>query len=271
MALFSEIFAKQKQQAQAQEVQEPYADPLGGPVMQQPSPDDLPVDHILTLRNQGLNNNQIIQTLQRYGYSVDQINNAFNQADVKTGVQTPFGTGPGATLPRGGSYYDPSAMQNMPAHGGPPMGQGMGGMGPMSGPAPSQAPRQARPADHEEETGVPSASEEKIHEIAEAIIEEKWQDITQHVEKIISWKEETEQKLAKMEQDLAHLSTSFDKLHEGVLGKIGDYDKTLENVGTEIKALEKVFQKILPGFVENVQELSRITRKMKEPQMQSKV
>jgi len=56
-----------------------------------------------------------------------------------------------------------------------------------------------------------------------------------------------------------------------VLGKIGDYDKTLENVGTEIKALEKVFQKILPGFVENVQELSRITRRIKEPQVQSKV
>ena len=269
MALFSDIFAKQKQQMQAPEVPEPFADPLGGPVMQQPSPDDLPVDHVLTLRNQGLNNNQIIQTLQRYGYSVDQINNALNQADVKIGVQTPFGAGPGATLPRGGPYYDPSAMQNMPAHGGPP---GPMGMGPMGGPA-GQASRQGRaPAgDHEEETGVPSASEEKIHEIAEAIIEEKWQDITQHVEKIIAWKEETEQKLAKIEQDLAHLTTSFDKLHEGVLGKIGDYDKTLENVGTEIKALEKVFQKILPGFVENVQELSRITRRIKEPQVQSKV
>ena len=35
------------------------------------------------------------------------------------------------------------------------------------------------------------------------------------------------------------------------------------DIGVEIKALEKVFQKILPGFMENVNELSRISRDMK--------
>ncbi|HLC99104.1 MAG TPA: hypothetical protein VJC00_03800, partial [Candidatus Nanoarchaeia archaeon] len=56
---------------------------------------------------------------------------------------------------------------------------------------------------------------------------------------------------------------SFDRLHEGVLGKIGEYDKGIVDIGVEIKALEKVFQKILPGFMENVNELSRITSSMK--------
>ncbi|MBI1969996.1 hypothetical protein HYS48_04850, partial [Candidatus Woesearchaeota archaeon] len=45
--------------------------------------------------------------------------------------------------------------------------------------------------------------------------------------------------------------------------KIGNYDQSIKDVSTEIRALEKVFQKILPGFVENVNELSRIAQTLK--------
>ena len=48
-----------------------------------------------------------------------------------------------------------------------------------------------------------------------------------------------------------------------MLEKVGEYDKHIGDVGTEVKALEKVFQKVLPGFIENVSELSRITEEMK--------
>ena len=108
-----------------------------------------------------------------------------------------------------------------------------------------------------------SDRDERMHEIAESIIEEKWNEFVDSINRIIEWKDSIETRVIKVEQQLADLRGSFDKLHEGVLGKLGDYDKGISTVTTEIKALERVFQKILPGFVENVHELSKITERMK--------
>jgi len=194
-----------------------------------------PTEQVITMRGQGLTNNQIIEALQRQGYAIDEINNAINQADIKEGVLTPT---------RGGIMPESPEMQ---------MGQGMPPpemMGPMPGPM----MQQQMPAE---------AVGERIQEIAEAIIDEKWSELITHVNKIVEWKETTESRITKLEQQVKDLRDSFDKLHEGVLGRISEYDKGIQDVGTEIKALEKVFQKVLPGFIENVGELSRITDKMK--------
>ena len=45
---------------------------------------------------------------------------------------------------------------------------------------------------------------------------------------------------------MADLKSDFDGLHKAILGKIGEYDKNLVNIGTDIKAMEKVFQKVIP-------------------------
>lgn len=200
---------------------------------------DIPVDHVIELRNKGLSNDQIIQNLQRYGYTLDQINNAINQADLKEGIVT-----------------TPYQMER-PEIGSRGMMQGSGQYAPSS-PAPLAAVRQ--PA--EEET--PLEEDERIHEIAESIIDEKWSALVENVNKILDWKDASEARINKMEQEIEDMKHSFDKLHEGVLGRINEYDRSMVDLGTEIKALEKVFQKILPSFMENVGELSRITERMKK-------
>ncbi|MFH1850624.1 MAG: hypothetical protein ABH879_10695 [archaeon] len=118
-------------------------------------------------------------------------------------------------------------------------------------PAPQAAPQQTEP------------DSERIEEITEAIIDEKWKELTRHIDKIIDWKERTEQKVALLEQDFSDLKKNFDSLHNAILGKIGEYDENIVSLGAEIKAMEKVFQKLLPTFTENVSELSRITKKLK--------
>jgi len=42
------------------------------------------------------------------------------------------------------------------------------------------------------------------------------------------------------------------------IGKISEYDKNITDVGVEIKAMEKVFQKVLPTFTENVNKIDRL-------------
>jgi uncharacterized coiled-coil DUF342 family protein len=103
-----------------------------------------------------------------------------------------------------------------------------------------------------------------IEEIAEAIIDEKWEELIKNLNKISEWRDQTENKISRLEQQFSDLKDNFDKLHKAIIGKIGEYDNNIINVATEIKAMEKVFQKILPTFTENVNELSRITSITKE-------
>lgn len=266
-------------------------------------PSHTPTDKVIEMRAQGLSNNQIIQILQRDGYDITGIFNAMNQADIKSGVDYsslrpgyPAGEGFGqatAVPDSGGSFMPQQPMQQMQS------AQPLQGMQPLQapvfpeanvpsdedlaqGPQFQEVPMQQMPQETEAmqqpEAPVqpmanypqqmpsygPSFETQRIEELAEAIIDEKWNEIVRSINKIIDWKERVEARVTKIEQQLEDMNKNFEALHKGVLGKITDYDKNLTNVGAEIKAMEKVFQKVLPTLTENVAELSRITSSVKK-------
>ncbi len=111
--------------------------------------------------------------------------------------------------------------------------------------------------------GEPISHNATNEELIEAIIDEKWNELVKDVNKIIEWKNQTETRVTSIEQELRDIKDQFDKLHQALIGKIGEYDKHLLDVGTEIKAMEKVFAKVLPVFTQNVSELTRITDDLK--------
>lgn len=111
---------------------------------------------------------------------------------------------------------------------------------------------------------APGAGREEIEEIAEAIVEEKWKEKEKELNKIIDWKEGVTTQLAQLKQQITDLKSSFDSLHKGMLGKISEYDENLTNVGTEIKAMEKVFSKVLPSLTDSVNKLGRISGPVKK-------
>ncbi len=189
-------------------------------------PEGIPTDAVLKLRAQSLSNNQIIQTLQRQGYSVQQISDAMSQAEMKYTVEgAPIS---GEKMPEEQPYY--------------PENYSAGG----------------------ESAQQPTFSAKSLQPIVEKIVEEKWAELLRDLEKLANWKEKTDERLTKIESQLLVLKDSFDRLHEGVLGQISEYDKSMKDVGISVKAMEDVFKKVLPGFVENVSELSRITQEMKK-------
>lgn len=190
------------------------------------APAGTPTDLVLQMRAQGLSNNQIIATLQREGYSSSQIFDAMTQADIKGAVTPTPAAAPEAVMA--------PAMPVAP---------------------PPQMPEYVPP--------VAEVPREQIEEVAETIIEEKWDELMKAVDKIVSWKDSTESRIAKIEQGIEDLKKNFEQLQSGVLGKISEYDKGIRDVGVEIKAMEEVFKKMLPSFAENVSELSRITKAMK--------
>jgi hypothetical protein len=179
-----------------------------------------PVQHILELRQQGLSDEVITQELTRKGMTPQDVSMAMEQADT------------------------------------PPM---PGGEAPAPMPSPQQAPMGPGPS-----AAAMPAEESNIYERVEAIVEsmidEKWDDLIAEVRKIVEWKDKIEEKQNSMMNDLEKLKEDFKTLHQGVLGKLEDYDHRMQDVGTELKAVGKVFKDVIPEFVENVKELKDITR-----------
>src|SRR3989344_6487668 len=106
--------------------------------------------------------------------------------------------------------------------------------------------------------------------IVEQLIEEKWHELQKELAKTNEWKDSMTSRMDKIEQSMADMRADLDGLHKAIVARIGEYDKTLLDVGTEIKAMEKVFQKVLPELTGNIQELSRITKNVKEPKLAKK-
>ena len=71
-------------------------------------------------------------------------------------------------------------------------------------------------------------------------------------------------RIIEMENRFKSLEEEFNKLHESVIGKVQEYDQNIRDVGTEIKGMEKVFQKIIPELTTNVSELSKLTDSLKD-------
>lgn len=105
--------------------------------------------------------------------------------------------------------------------------------------------------------------EEMINETVEKVIEERWGDIVAKIEKVVSWKEKQEAHVNMIKEDIVSLKDAFENLEKKMITKIGDYDRNILDVNSELKALEKVFQKITPTLVNNINELSKITRELK--------
>ena len=168
---------------------------------------------------------QVIQELERQGYNSSQIFDALNQASL-------MGPNPGIDQSQNfPQQQDFSQEQFMPQQ---PMDQ-------------PQAPQ-------------PQIDKGQIEEVAEAIIDEKWKEFEEDLKVIIEWKEKTESKINKFEQEIADLAATLNSLNKSLMGKISEYDKNISSVGTEIKAMEKVFEKVLPSLTENVNKLERMSK-----------
>ncbi|RMD57423.1 hypothetical protein D6825_04040 [Candidatus Woesearchaeota archaeon] len=214
---------------------EPKAPPL--PELQVPS--EVPINEVITMQQQGLTNNQIVQALQRKGYAPNAIYDALAQAEAKQTMGPAIQQPPG--FPEQPGFMEPAAM---------------GARG-------AQAPFEAQ-------TQPPIAQHPDTEALIEKIVEEKWNDMQKEHGKFSEWKDSINSRVDKIEQQIKDLRADLDGLHKAIVARVSDYDKTLMDVGTEVKAMEKVFQKVLPELTENIQELSRITKSTKQKQAPKK-
>ncbi|MFH1210005.1 MAG: hypothetical protein V1663_04420 [archaeon] len=106
-------------------------------------------------------------------------------------------------------------------------------------------------------------STEQIQEVAESIIEEKFDEFTSRIGNIPLWREKVNTDIISIKQELIRTQERFNQLQNIFVGKINEYNQSISNVSSEMKALEQVMQKIIEPLSTNVKELSKITEKLK--------
>jgi len=184
------------------------------------SKQETPTDRILQLKKQGLDNDQIIQTLQREGFKSSQIFDAIQNAEMRESIEGP------TSLEGGFSTQNPLPL-------------------PISGDLPPP------PGRNYSNNNIDIS---KIEEVAEAIIDEKWQTLVESVHKIVEWKERLETHLVELEKRVNEIHKSLVHVDEATSHKLEGYDKSLSEVKADVTAMNKVLKKVLPDLLEKTRK-----------------
>ncbi len=105
---------------------------------------------------------------------------------------------------------------------------------------------------------------EMIHGVIEAVVNEKWDELISKIGNIAVWKEKVTNDVVAIKQELVRLEENFRGLQNAILGKVKDYDEGVRGIHSEMKALEKVFEKILEPLTSNIKDLNRVTEELKK-------
>ena len=199
-----------------------------------------PTEQVIHMVEQGYSNEEIINALQNQGYSNQAISEALNQAHTKSSVE---GAVPSPQM-------QPSVLNQSDK---------------------SFTTRQVPVTPFKEQYLSPvqnlsseRQSSDQFQELAESIIDEKWQKVLEDIGDLAVWKEKVRSDIVSLKQELLRMEARFENLQNAITGKIKDYDKNIGDVGTDIKALEKLLQNILQPLSTNVKELSKITERLKK-------
>ncbi|MBS3144474.1 hypothetical protein J4208_02715 [Candidatus Woesearchaeota archaeon] len=203
-----------------------------------------PTELVMNMVKRGASNKQIIEELESQGFSYEQIADALTQAETKANIETPPAPTPAGMQPSAMSMTRPMPPSN-------PSPQVMQVSSQMMRPAMTAS----NPGNRD--------TEDMIEQVAESIINEKWQKLMENMGDLNMWKEKVRTDVLSIKQELVRLDAKVESLQKIIIGKVHDYDQHITEVGTDIKALEKVLQNVITPLSSNVKELSRITEKFK--------
>src|SRR3989344_772796 len=96
---------------------------------------------------------------------------------------------------------------------------------------------------------------EDIEEIAESIINEKMDELNISLGEMTIWKERVSTEIDAIKQEILRVRNSFENLQTAMVGRVEDYRKNINDMSVEIKALNKIMEKIIEPLSENVKEL----------------
>lgn len=124
----------------------------------------------------------------------------------------------------------------------------------------NEEPKQVR---REEAMLTPRDTQERLQEIAEIIVDEKWTELTSRLGNLALWKNRVDTDITAIKQEIFRTQNRIENLQNAMIGKLNEYNRNIVTISSEMKALDKVLQNIIEPLTTNIKELSKITSKLK--------
>ncbi len=229
------------------------------------------VDTVIQMKQQGMNDSQIVQSLQEQGISPKEISDAINQANIKTTLNE---------LPPEGDMQS-SIMDQAPA---PTPQQEV----PVPAPQQEQTPEQY-PQNYQEQ--YPQETQQynydysqgdyyqqypqqenmglgtdTIMELAEQVFEEKSKKIEKEIDNLKYFESTIKPKIEQIDERLRKIEMIIDKLQLEILNKIGSYNQDLQEIKRDMNMMQESFGKMVNPLAKLATEkqTKRTTRKKKK-------
>lgn len=227
----------------------------------------VPVSQVLSMKAQGMNNSQIANQLRAAGFSLTQIRDAMAQADIKSAV-VPGGAEmePLNQQPTGGPIPDLPGMDlpEMPQDNFSNADQMEMPPLPDVPDAPVQTQSMQMNAPMQRGNAVPGQLVNELQRVIEEIIEEKWDEVEDKLNALDVWKTRVDGQVTELANRVTLLSTRLDGFSKGMMQKTEEYQGTMEDVGTQMEAVEKLMGKLVPSLAEEIKELRNVVDKLKK-------
>ena len=197
---------------------------------------DIPTEKVKEMKSRDLNDDEILRALKP-DYSNQDINDAFNQA--------------GQEIPNDNILNDLDQFQQTPSYDNESPEE-------LLEEAPVPESNEIQRSNYPSYEVQPSLSTDQIQQVVESVVEEKWDELTTKMGDFNLWKENVNNDLESLKQEVLRTQERFNNLQVALVGKVSDYNKNILEIGSEMKALEQVFKNILEPLSSNVKELGRI-------------
>jgi DNA-binding transcriptional MerR regulator len=181
------------------------------------------LEQIIQLRNQGTSDEDIIKTLQNGGFSPKEINDSFNQAQIKNAVSDEVPENP-ANIPPS-PEMEPQNFQTIPEE---------------------QDVYYPQPQQGQEDYYSPGESDTStIIEISEQVFSEKIQTLQKKIEEVAEFKVLAESKMSNLLERIKNVEKIINNLQISILKKVGSYGGNLENIKNEMSMMQDSFRKMV--------------------------
>lgn len=212
------------------------------------------LETVLELQKRGYDNSTIVDLLKEKGVSPKEIMNALSQANVKSAVDS--------------EKDEIKQMNDAQASMQPSM---MEQESPAQIPAPQAQPEQPQeqyiyptPAAYSEQypqyqqpqAAYQGYETETISELAEQIVIEKLSDTNKKLSSLAEFRRIAEAKIEDMGQRIRKIESTIENLQMSILSKIGSYGKNLDDIKTEMQAMQGTFSKALNPLIDRTRASS---------------
>lgn len=197
------------------------------------------LEQISQMKNQGMQNNDIVATLQQQGISPKAINDALSQADIKKAVSA---EGPQQDIvnqaPRQDQGQYIAKTQEVPNEVYAPQTQSQGYSS--EGYYPQQGYDQ-----YSGSQGGLNVDSSTIIEISEQVFSEKIRKIEKQIKEVVEFKTISESTLNNLVERVKRMESMIDKLQISILDKVGSYGKNMDHLKKEVSMVQDSFRKMV--------------------------